>query len=226
MNTSPKVSIIIPCYNMEKYIQETIQSALAQTYPNKEILVMDDRSTDASVPITIATLGRVFMSKDNLGLAATRNRGWKIADGEFILPLDADDKLDPTYLERTVPLMTEGVGVVSTWMEIFDSHTEFCGSPTSTYPIFVPTRASILDGNNLPCCSLIRKSVLEEVGGWPNTPKGSEDWALWAKITCKTNWQVKILPEYLFKYRVRQNSMRSTMQPFEITREEIRSQNA
>lgn len=227
MTTStPKVSIIIPCYNMAEYVVETLHSAHDQTFRDAEVIVIDDASTDSSVPRVAAINGRVIMHKENRGLAATRNTGWRLASGEFVLPLDADDKLDPTYLQKTVLMMTEGVGVVATWMEIFDSHTEFCGSPASTYPIFTPTRQSILDGNNLPCCSLIRRSVLEQVGGWPDTPKGSEDWALWAKITCQTNWQIKVLPEYLFKYRVRPNSMRSTMQPFEITREEIRRQNA
>lgn len=225
-----KVSVIVPLYNLADYVTETLSSILLQTHQNWEALIINDASTDNSLEVASEYCKRdsrftVIDMPKNLGLPAARNAGLYRSVGEFILPLDADDRIDPEYMKKTIPLMTENVGVVATWMEIFGARPEKTGHPGSCYPIFYPTREQILNGNCLPVCSLIRRDACLEVGGWPEAMKeGSEDWALWVRIICQTSWQVAILPEYLFHYRTRPGSMsrQATMMPFEQAREKIR----
>jgi len=225
-----KVSVIVPLYNLANYVGETLQSVLDQTMQDFEVIVVDDCSTDNSLQVAQEWRARdsrikIIQHLQNQGLPAARNTAIAAADGEFILPLDADDKIDPTYLEKTLLLMTEGVGVVSTWMEIFGARPERTGHPSSCYPIFAPSRSQILNGNTMPVCSLIRKQTLLDVGGYPEEMKeGSEDWALWVKIVVQGKWSVAILPEYLFFYRTRPGSMsrQATMMPFPQAKAKIR----
>ena len=226
-----KVSVIVPMYNLAAYVPETLQSALAQTYRDFEVIVVDDCSTDDSNNVARRWEDRypekikLISMQHNVGLPAARNVAIRASSGEFILPLDADDTIQPDYIERTLPLMTGGVGVVSTWMNIFGARPERTGSPTSRYPIFAPTREQILNGNTLPVCSLIRRQTLDDVGGYPEEMReGSEDWALWVKIVVQGKWQVKVLPDFLFNYRARPGSMsrQATMMPFEQAKAKIR----
>ena len=108
LSASPLVSIIIPCYNAEKYVGEAIESALAQTYPNKEVIVIDDGSTDGSLQVIKSFGDRIrWETGPNRGGSAARNRGIELARGELIQFLDADDLLHPQKLERQVPLALE-----------------------------------------------------------------------------------------------------------------------
>jgi glycosyltransferase involved in cell wall biosynthesis len=104
----PLVSIVIPCYNGEKYVGEAIDSALAQTYANKEVIVIDDGSTDGSLDVIKSFGDRIrWETGPNRGGSAARNRGIELARGELIQFLDADDLLHPQKLERQVPLALE-----------------------------------------------------------------------------------------------------------------------
>jgi len=111
MSSAPKISIIIPCYNREKYIGESIDSALAQHYENKEIVVINDGSTDASGDI-IGSYGNMVSSvcTNKRGVSAARNTGIWAANGEYITFLDSDDKLKPeclsTFASRQLTLNT------------------------------------------------------------------------------------------------------------------------
>ena len=99
--TNPLVSIIIPVFNSEKYIGATIASAVEQTWPNKEIIVVDDGSTDKSLEIAEKlkdSFIKVF-SQENKGASVARNKGLKEAKGEYIQFLDADDLLSPDKIE-------------------------------------------------------------------------------------------------------------------------------
>lgn len=213
-----KVSIIIPLYNQEEYVAETIESALAQTYKSFEVIVVNDASTDGSLKIAeqYADRVRIVYNSVNLGLPATRNVAVRHSTGDLILPLDSDDKIDPQYLEKTVPLMAEGVGVVGTWMWVepveaarAQGHSwHQTGAVGSGWPIYAPTKEQILFGNSIPVCSLVRKEAFLEAGGYDETfINGAEDWGLWCGIISLGKWQVKILPEYLFHYRVHAKSM-------------------
>ena len=216
------VSVVIPFYNQADYVLEAVRSVFAQTYKNFEIIIVDDASQEP-LPRQINRYAnspnkkiRVIRNLTNRGIAVTRNVGIAAARGEFILPLDADDNILPTFLERTVPQMVDGAGVVGTWL--YMEPDERCqqmghswqelGPVHSSYPIFAPTREQILAGNSIAVCSLVRKDALKEVGGYAEDfPKGFEDWCLWASIVCSGNWKIKIVEEYLFRYRVQYKSV-------------------
>jgi glycosyltransferase involved in cell wall biosynthesis len=235
-----RVSIIVPLYNQADFVRETLDSALAQSYPDFEIIIVNDASTDGrSGQVADAyALGnpariRVIHNPVNLGLPATRNVAIRAATGELILPLDSDDRIHPDFLAKTTALMIDGVGLVSTWIHICPTEDmirkghspHMTGQPGSGYPIYPPRREQILNGNCLSVCSLLRKSMLDELGGYPESMnRGSEDWALWAMIVWKTNWATRVVREHLFYYRIHKDSMcRSThMAPFEESKAKIR----
>src|SRR5208282_3959485 len=103
------------------------------------------------------------VSQENMGLSYARNAGINASTTEpheFILPLDADDWIDPNYLQKTVPLMQERVGIVGTHAAVF-------GIKSYIWRTFSPTIEQLKKDNSIPVCSLIRRSALQEVG-WYN----------------------------------------------------------
>jgi glycosyltransferase involved in cell wall biosynthesis len=105
----PLVSVVIPCYNAKPYVAEAIASALDQTYPQVEVIVVDDGSSDRSVEVIRSFGDRVRLEQmDHRGACAARNRGLAMSQGELIQFLDADDRLVGTKLERQVPYLVSG----------------------------------------------------------------------------------------------------------------------
>src|SRR5208282_3053749 len=198
-----RVSIIIPCFNQREYVAEAIESALAQTYKDREVIVVNDGSTDGSLG-EIEKFPVKFINQSNSGLSRARNAGVDFSNGDLILPLDADNKIARTHLEETVPLMRDGIGVVSTDMMYFGTHSLRL-KPTHT------TLQQITAYNGMPVCSLIRKRALLEAGGYKSVmAEGCEDWEVWCSIL-KRGWKVAVLNEPLFFYRRKPVSMVSSM---------------
>jgi glycosyltransferase involved in cell wall biosynthesis len=105
----PLVSIIIPAFNSEKFLAECIDSAIGQTWPNKEIIVIDDGSTDGSLKIAQAYAGLKVISQNNKGASAARNAGLKEAKGAYLQFLDADDLLSPDKIEAQIACLNGSV---------------------------------------------------------------------------------------------------------------------
>jgi glycosyltransferase involved in cell wall biosynthesis len=236
-----KVNIVIPVYNQEQYVEQCLQSVLSQTYDNFDVTLVNDGSTDHSLvvveemrdrwnreerlkfvqqfkereqaeptPGCYDFCGRLkIISRENRGLSESRNDGIRPGDGEFILPLDSDDWIDPTYLERTVPRMADPlVGIVSTDMQ-------YEGLLHSRIPPKGLTLAHEMHSNDLPVCSLIRRSAFEQTKGYEtifievagsSKVLGYEDWNMWLDIL-KRGWKVAVVNEPLFHYRVKPVSM-------------------
>jgi glycosyltransferase involved in cell wall biosynthesis len=203
---SATVSVIIPCYNLGQYIDEAVDSVLAQTYQDFEILIVNDGSTD---PATNARLGayvrprtRVFAIPENRGLPGARNLAIAHAQGRYLCALDADDRLDPRYFERAVPILDRRpeLTFLSTWLRTFgDEEWEWtprqCDLPTLLAECTV----------NGP--SLVRRSAVVAVGGYDEGMReGNEDWDLWLRLVEQGHVGV-ILPEVLFYYRRRAGSL-------------------
>jgi glycosyltransferase involved in cell wall biosynthesis len=111
----PTVSVVVPCYNAAAFLEESLGSALAQTYPPLEVIVVDDGSTDDSATVAAALGPRVrVIRQDNRGESAARNRAIDEARGEWVAFLDADDVWRPTKLERQVAMVSEGIVAVHT----------------------------------------------------------------------------------------------------------------
>lgn len=192
-----KVSIIIPVYNKERYILSAIVSARQQMYSDVEVIVVDDGSTDCSAA-TAQKYGAKVIQQKNMGqehrsAGPARNTGIAYATGELILPLDADDWIERDYLAKTVPLMTEGVAIVSTDMRR-------TGMMAETIPARVRTLAEQLVSNEIPVTSLLRKDAVLAVHGY--WKYGWEDWELWIKLL-EAGWGMAVVNEPLFHYWVR-----------------------
>jgi len=200
-----KVSIIIPCYNQGQYIDEAVDSMLNQTFQEFEMIIVNDGSTDK---FTIKKLKQYEKPKTtvfhttNQGLPNARNNGIKIASGEYILPLDADDYFGATFLEKAVHVleMKPEIGVVTCGMQCFGmNHKQHLPKGGDV--------KNFLAQNNACVASLFRKICWEQAGGYDEKLRqGYQDWNLWLDIT-KRGWLVHVIPEYLFYYRRRPGSM-------------------
>jgi len=130
----PLVSIILPVYNAEKHLAETLNSALNQTWPNKEVIVVDDGSTDQSVAIAKsfgAHRVKVY-GQSNKRSGAARNKGLSEAKGEYIQFLDADDLLSPDKIERQIKLLLQHPGKIAVCSTVHfdDNKNPYEGSPS------------------------------------------------------------------------------------------------
>jgi glycosyltransferase involved in cell wall biosynthesis len=198
------VSIIIPCYNAGKYIDETIKSVLKQTFQDFEILIINDGSTDE---LTLQLLNNSKWNKtkiyhiENCGVASARNYGIKKAIGKFILLLDSDDLIMPTYLEKTTDILNsnKNIKVVTCDVMLF-------GKINRAYKLPIYTFNKLLGQNIFVVTSLFRKDDFNNTNGFSENMKlGFEDWDFWISLL-KTGGEVYKLNEFLFYYRILSNS--------------------
>ncbi len=220
---SPIVSIIVPCYNQAHFLKESLQSVLDQSYAHWECIIVNDGSPDDTAIVAKQWCERnvrfQYVEQSNGGLSSARNAGIRVAKGEFILPLDADDILDVDYLMKTVPELEQNrkLGIVSCYTRFFkntiaDSFHEL--KPQGDRTIYLHYV------NQLVATSLYRKECWSAVGGYDETmKKGFEDWEFWLNVT-KRSWDFKIIPEFLFYYRKAQQSM--LMQTIESHAEDVK----
>ncbi|MBQ8464664.1 MAG: glycosyltransferase [Alphaproteobacteria bacterium] len=195
----PKVSIVIPCYNHGKFVDETVQSCLKQTYQDIEIIIVNDGSTDEYTNTLLKDYQRPktkVITTQNQGLPAARNTGIREAVGEYILPLDADDKIAPTYIEKAVNVIEKNkkIGIVY-------ADAEFFGAQSGRWKLPEYKLSKQLAGNCIFCSSLFRKSDWEKVGGYKKEMKyGLEDYEFWLSLI-ERGCEVYKIPEVLFYYR-------------------------
>lgn len=193
------ISVVITAYNYGKYIKEAIESALNQTYKDIEVIVIDDGSTDNTEEICNAYPVR-YIKQNNRGLPSARNTGIMNAKGEYILFLDADDKISPLYLEDALPLMENADIVYCNLQHYGDRDDKARMSPVITKEIF-------LQFNPISYCSLIRKSCLLECGGYNvKMIHGHEDYDLWVELFIRGKRFVH-LDYYYFYYHKHGSSM-------------------
>jgi glycosyltransferase involved in cell wall biosynthesis len=202
----PRVSVVIPVYNLGAFLPAAVDSVLAQTDQDFEIVIIDDGSTD---PETIRAVDR-YMGADrirvlrtpNRGLANARNGAITAASGAYILPLDADDLLAPQFLERTVPVLDreQAIGFVYTAVRVF-------GEYEAEWPAEPFDIRTLLARNLGHATALFRKHVWERVGGYdPAFHEGFEDWDFWIRVAA-AGWPGRALGEPLVSYRRRPGSM-------------------
>lgn len=196
---TPIVSVVIPCYNYGAYVEDAIRSCLRSTWQDLEILVVDDGSTDPETERVLKELNfpktRVI-HQENKGLPAARNRGIREAAGRYILPLDADDTIHPTLIEKALILLEAhpGLGFASFWLRHFGDEDWVWMPPPFNF-------ATLLDDNIVTVASLFRKAAWEEVGGYNEAMRqGYEDWDFWISLA-KWGWIGRQIPEPLFNYR-------------------------
>ena len=202
---NPKVSIVIACYN-DPFVVEAVRSANLQTYPNKEIILVDDGSNADVAEIIQGLKNDVdqILVQENSGQSIARNNGIKKAKGELILNLDSDDLFEPEFCEKAVNVfeLNEKVRIVTCKARRFGEK--------GTIDVFTPgggTYKDFLFSNSALGSSMFKKADWQEVGGYEeNLPiLGFEDWELYLNIL-KKGGQAFVLDEVLFNYRIRKNS--------------------
>jgi glycosyltransferase involved in cell wall biosynthesis len=221
----PLVSIIIPCYNGEQFIREAIDSALAQTYPHTEIIVIDDGSVDCSKEIILRYPVRYFYSHRK-GVSAARNRGIQESLGEYIIFLDADDRLLPRAIHTGLALLSQhtsccmAVGAHN----IISANGKFICSRTK--PLTVNDHYSqLLRSNFIECTStaLFRRDSIVQTGLFNAALHGAEDYEFYLRLARR--YPICCHIETVTEYRVHDtNASRDSLLMLTSTLDVIRSQ--
>ena len=204
--TKPEISVVIPTYNRQHLVIEAVESVLAQTYSDFEIIVVDDGSTDDTAAKLRPYLDRLqYVVQQNRGVAAARNTGIRRAQGEFICFLDSDDLWEPGKLEAQLRFAKDHpeYALISTEIRGFDADKKFVGqSKASMYEIRNGLVSEhLLFGNWIQTSTvMVRGTCLDEVG-WFDEDVGQfgEDWLLWMRVASK--FPIYFLPEPLVLYR-------------------------
>jgi glycosyltransferase involved in cell wall biosynthesis len=209
---SPKVSVIIPAYNQAIYLGKAIQSALDQTYQDREIIVVNDGSTDNTAEIASHYQDQViYIYQENRGLAGARNTAINNARGEFIALLDSDDVWLPEFLEKIVPVLSSNpqAAMVYSGYRYIDSKGIEIGIPQQkVVPPDLVYQTFVIDGNWINACTVVfRKNLAFEAGLFDEELKALEDFDLWIKLSRKGS--VIGIPDLLVKYRRHDSNMTS-----------------
>jgi len=201
-----KLSIIIPSYNQSKYLPDAIESALCQTRPCK-VTVIDDGSTDDSLEIARKYPVRVI-SQVNKGLASARNTGIMNCDTEYVLPLDADDILMDTAVEKiTQRIMETNADIVAPSIKCFGENNQ---TVILDHEDNITLKSFIEVGNRLAYCCAFRRSKAVEIGGYsPRMTWGWEDLHFWINMM-STGCKLSVIQDPLMLYRVKKESMITT----------------
>jgi glycosyltransferase involved in cell wall biosynthesis len=224
----PKVSVIIPVYNVERYVGAAIQSVLDQTFQDFEILIIDDASPDQSIAVCRRFMdARIrIIQQANRGLAGARNTGIRNAKGEYLAFLDSDDLWTVDKLEKHIAHLDHNseVGLSYCRSAFIDQE----GEPLHYHqmpklkdidPVHLLCRNPIGNGS----APVIRRQVLEEIQFMDNlhgSPeicyfdehlRQSEDIECWLRIALKTNWSLEGLPEPLTLYRVNTGGLSASL---------------
>lgn len=206
----PLVSIIIPCYNQALFLEEAVDSVLGSTYPNIEIIIVDDGSHDHSAKIALKIHEKnpekihVIM-QENAGPAIARNVGVKAASGKYILPLDGDDKISKEYIQRAVEVLEKNQEVRVVYCE-----AEKFGNQSGNWKLKPFSRKALALDNMIFVSAFYRKNNWEKCGGYdPRMTWGWEDWEFWINML-KSGGEVVKLPITGFYYRIREGSRRKS----------------
>jgi glycosyltransferase involved in cell wall biosynthesis len=210
MARPPKVTVLIPCFNLGEYLAEAVDSVFAQTCQDFEIVIVDDGSTAPETRRILEHFKRprtTLLRTENRGLAAARNHAIAHARGQYLCALDADDRLHPEFLAKTTARLDAdpNLAFVSTWVEIFGAERWIWRQERCDFPLLL-SECVVLTA------SPVRREAVIAVGGYDEAifpggaHQGHEDWDLWISLVEK-GYRGAILPEVLFHYRRRPGSM-------------------
>jgi glycosyltransferase involved in cell wall biosynthesis len=205
------VSVVIPAYNAEAFINETVESALAQTHPPSEVIVVDDGSTDATLERLQAYERRLrVIRQSNQGVAAARNAGAAAATSEFIALLDADDVWYANKLERQLTCFGEDpeLGLVHCGLNEIDERGRVLGTLLDGKEGGLSEDLLMLRGPAILCAgssAIVPRSVFEELGGFDPALSTSADWDFCYRLARR--YRVGFVRDILFGYRLHGTNM-------------------
>lgn len=205
----PLVTVFVPCYNAGRFISETIDSVLTQTYRNFELLIIDDGSADNSREIIEAYAARderihIYYNECNRGVAYTRNRGIEEAQGKYLAVMDADDIATPDRLEKEVRYLEAhpSVGAVSGCLYKIDECGRRTGKSGRTAYGAQDVKAHMFFENvMIHSASMYRLDIVRKYKvRYPDDYHGIEDYMFWCRLLDYTD--VVVLGEYFVSYRI------------------------
>jgi len=206
----PLVSIIIPCFNQENFLSETLNSVKNQIYQNWECIIVDDGSTDNS-----KVIAQKYTSEDNRfsysyklneGVSVARNFGIAHSQGAFILPLDADDKISTSYMVEAINTFNEYPKI-----KLVSSKAYFFGNRSGAWELKEYNFRDLLFGNMLHCSGIFKREDYNHTSGYRTNMKyGLEDWDFWLSLL-NPNDKIIILPKFHLYYRINTVSRTSSL---------------
>lgn len=207
MGKKIKYSIIIPCYKTENTVLETLKSVSQQCHSNWEAIIVNDGSPDNLESVVLNYIKDddrfKYFKKENGGLASARNYGIDKSMGDFILPLDSDNKLRPEFLFWANQIIEKYPEV-----NVIYGNAQRFGENDSFWDVGEFDKFKLLAGNYIDACAIIKKNIFNKFGKYDeNMPhQGLEDWELWLRFS---NNEVNFyyLNKITFDYRVSHNSM-------------------
>ena len=201
------ISIIVPCYNQAQYLPDCLQSVVEQTYSHWECIIVNDGSPDNTEAVALewaAKDNRIkYLKKENGGLCSARNAGISSAEGKWILPLDADDKIGKDYLKfaHDIMISKSEVGLIYANANYFGDREEVWALPEYNLK-------TLLRANMIYCSAFYKKEDWIRIGGYDtNMKNGWEDWEFWIHLLGTSNKKVYKLEYTGFYYRIKNNSM-------------------
>ena len=205
-SSSPLVSIILPCYNAEKYLQECISSILNQTYNKFELIIIDDGSTDTSYEIAESNKDSritILKNNSNTGIVSCLNASIKLTKGKYIARIDADDMMHRERLEKQVSFLEDDknkeIVLVGSNHFIIDSNSH--NVSLKQFPITdSEIKACMLFQNPFSHPSVMIRTNILKKEKYSNKFNHAEDYQLWFKLS--TNYKMANIPEFLTYYRI------------------------
>lgn len=206
------ISIVLPVYNGEKYLKESIDSILAQTYTNWELLILDDCSIDSSPDIALEYARaderiRYFRNENNLRLPRNLNRGFSLAKGDYLTWTSDDNRYKPTALEKMHSVLVENDGVefVFASCRIIDEQ----GKPIEYIMVTPGQERNVIGLNCVGACFMYTRKAYEVVGEYDPELTLVEDWDYWQRICAR--FHSRGIAEILYEYRWHAGALTSTM---------------
>ena len=209
----PKVSIIIPCYNREKFIEETIQSVLAQTYPSTEVIAVDDSSTDSTRAVLEGFRDSITILEhpghQNRGQSASINLGIKCSTGKYISILDSDDLFAPNKIETQVSFLEKnqnfglvyanGFAIDENGRKLYRMYDETHREESNPERVLLDCYFSVQSN------ALARRAIFEKAGEFDETLRSGQDHDMAIRLAEVT--KMAYIDELLFYYRRHENSI-------------------
>lgn len=201
------LSIIIPCYNSQQTLEETLVSVMHQDFNSWEAIIVNDGSPDNLEAIALKYVEKdsrfKYFKKENGGLASARNFGIKQSKGEYILPLDSDNKIRPDFAQKAFQLFGENINIGVVYGDAM-----YFGEREGLWKVGDFDKHRMLNHNYIDACAIVKKEVFDSVGLYDEKlpHQGHEDWDFWLRGLAN-NTRFYYLEEITFDYRVTSNSM-------------------
>lgn len=224
MNHSPRISVIIPAYNQARYLADAVESVLAQTFVDYEIIVVDDGSTDET-PAVAAQFGEKirYIRQENRGLAGARNTGIRAARGEYIGLLDSDDAWMPAYIERVMAAAERSPrsAVIYCAAACMDQDGRDLRQTVGYKEVAEDNLYHALLRSNfiIPSTVCLRRDAVERVGYFDESLRSCEDWDMWLRLL--PDHQFTGLADVLVRYRIHGSSLSANVAQMQASKRKV-----